>query len=86
NTFEEVSLCNFVFSFSRFFIGNPSSSVMPEIFYQASKSFKYCGPLIEPFRGDSPFLSFPKSLIGNPHLFNTYGPLIEAFRGRLKAA
>ena len=25
---------------------------MPEIFYQASKSFKYCRPLIETFRGD----------------------------------
>ncbi len=29
-----------------------ASLVMPEIFYQASKGLKDCGPLIEPFRGD----------------------------------
>ena len=29
-----------------------SLSVIPEIFSRESKDFKYCGPLIEPFRGD----------------------------------
>jgi len=44
-----------------------TSHVMPERFYQASMFLSISGPLIEPFRGDDLlFLSFPKSLIGNP--------------------
>jgi len=39
------------------------------------------GPIVEPFRGDIPFSSFPKSFIGNPNALKYCGPLIEPFRG-----
>jgi len=54
--------------------GNPPPTSFPKSLIGNPNAFKYCGPLIEAFRGDDlPHPSFPKFFIGNPRFCFFFG-------------